>query len=423
MTARRLCLLSPLVLPPLLGCELTEVTVPSGEPTVIVQSVLNTTRPIQFVIVERALTGVQVPGHSGVLLPPAEPGLPVSGATVTMMHLDPSTCPGTTVPLSPRSDTSGMYTTASLCPLRAGDRVRLRVETPDGRIVTGTTRVPGAEAVSVLVGGDSAEFEFQELELHRERDTLRIAVEPILARALQIEVRREDQQDVRPEDREDEIAVFFFTDTLGVALAGNLINPFAGDSGETVFRAGRAYLLSVSVTDSNYYDFIRSRSDPFTGRGFINHLEGGVGVFGSVETRTYVLRVVADVDDPREGVYRLQGRAGGADIDVTLELYLDDLQPGVFSAFVRGDWIGGEVRRSADGLFGDPDRAAGNDDAFTAEFRTRARLGVMAVFVMRGVRSARGTPFDVSLVGTDIQGEVILTATLTATQISGPTGR
>ncbi len=205
--------------------------------------------------------------------------------------------------------------------------------------------------------------------------------------------------------------------------AGNLINPFAGDSGETVFRAGRAYLLSVSVTDSNYYDFIRSRSDPFTGRGFINHLEGGVGVFGSVETRTYVLRVVADVDDPREGVYRLQGRAGGADIDVTLELYLDDLQPGVFSAFVRGDWIGSEVRRSADGLFGDPDRAAGNDDAFTAEFRTRARLGVMAVFVMRGVRSARGTPFDVSLVGTDIQREVILTATLTATQISGPTGR
>jgi hypothetical protein len=46
------------------------------------------------------------------------------------------------------------------------------------------------------------------------------------------------------------------------------------------------------VTDTNYYDFVRSRSDPFTGRGFLNHLEGGIGVFGSVEAHTYYLRVI-----------------------------------------------------------------------------------------------------------------------------------
>ncbi len=47
-----------------------------------------------------------------------------------------------------------------------------------------------------------------------------------------------------------------------------------------------------------------------------------------------------------------------------------------------------------------------------------------ATFLVSGRRTyADAVPFDVSLVGTDIQGEVILTATLTATQISGPTGR
>jgi hypothetical protein len=89
------------------------------------------------------------------------------------------------------------------------------------------------------------------------------------------------------------VAVYLFTDTLGVALPGDLVNPFeGGDAGRPVFGVGREYSLTVAVTDTNYYDFVRSRSDPFTGRGFLNHLEGGIGVFGSVAAYRYVLRVV-----------------------------------------------------------------------------------------------------------------------------------
>jgi len=122
------------------------------------------------------------------------------------------------------------------------------------------------------------------LDLDRLRDTIRIGVDPIFARALQVEVRRRDDP--------DSLKVYLFTDTLGVALPGDLFNPFEGDSGRPVFEVGREYVLAVALADSNYYDFVRSRSDPFTGRGFLNHLDGGIGVFGSVATYRYYLRVV-----------------------------------------------------------------------------------------------------------------------------------
>lgn len=393
----------------LVACQLTEVTIPSGEPVVIVQAVLSRTRPTQFVIVEESLTG-SGRGPTGDVVPPAEPRLPITGASVQMTHLTSASCPLATVALDALADTSGLYTTDALCPLAPGDRLRLRVETPDGTVVTGETQIPGAESVSVRVGDDTARFEFQELVLDRERDTLRIGIEPILARAMQVEVRRADRQ--------DELALFLFTDTLGVALAGNLVNPFEGGSGETVFRAGRTYLLTVAVTDSNYFDFIRSRSDPFTGRGFINRLEGGTGVFGSVEARSWVLRVIAGVDDPREGTYRVQGRLEGVDIDLRLELFLDDLEPGGFSAFVEGAWIEGEVLRSADGTF---DVARGRDDDFVMHFTVPLSGSLPVEYGLSGTRATGGQTFEVTVTRV-IQGDVrTLPATLTARQTSGPT--
>ncbi len=396
------------LLPTLVACELTEITVPPGEPVVIVQAVLSRTRPTQFVIVEESLTG-SGRGPTGDVIPPAEPRIPITGARVQITHLTPANCALPTVQLDALADTSGLYTTASLCQLDPGDRLLLRVETPDGIVVTGETQIPGAESVSVRVGDDTARFEFQELVLDRERDTLRIGIEPILARAMQIEIRRADRQ--------DDLALFLFTDTLGVALAGNLVNPFEGDSGETVFRAGRTYLLTIAVTDSNYFDFIRSRSDPFTGRGFINRLEGGTGVFGSVEARSWVLRVVAGVDDPREGTYRVQGRVRGVDIDLQLELFLDDLEPGGFSAFVEGAWIEGDVRRSADGTF---DEARGQDDDFVMHFTVPLSRSLPVEYGWSGTRAPGGQPFDVTVTQV-IQGEVrTLASTLTARQTSGP---
>ena len=64
---------------------------------------------------------------------------------------------------------------------------------------------------------------------------------------------------------------------------------FRDDSG-LLIQAGA--FTAVLTVDSNYFDFVRSGSDPITGRGFLNHLEGGIGVFGSVAPYRYTLRVV-----------------------------------------------------------------------------------------------------------------------------------
>jgi hypothetical protein len=233
-------------------------------------------------VVERSLTGAVPTGEADDDVPPAEPRIPVAGAAVTLTNESrPENCDPST--LAPRAAGSGIYE-GSFCAVLPGERLRLLVVTPEGDSVTGTTTLPGARSVSVRLATDSATVEGQVLELDRERDTIRIGVDPILARAMQVEVRQREDP--------DEIAVYLFTDTLGVALPGDLYNPFEGDSGRPVFDVGVEYTLTVAVTDSNYYDFVRSRSDPFTGRGFLNRLEGGIGVFGSVAAYTYYLRVV-----------------------------------------------------------------------------------------------------------------------------------
>ncbi len=293
---RRLLLL---LTTPLLACELTEVTVPVGESRVVVQSVLSVGASRQIVVVERSLTGTPR-GSSEPAIPPNEPPLPVRGAIVILTHDGPSACASPVDTLRASNPESGVYATdttaigaASFCALEPGDRVRLRVEAPDGTVVTGTTLIPGARQVSVRLSADSATAVGDTLELDRQRDTLRIGVDAILARAMQVEARWRDSVPNLPLAIDPyHIAFYLFIDTLGIALPANLSNPFEGDNGEPVFEVGRTYTLTVAVTDSNYFDFARSASDPITGRGFINHLEGGIGVFGSVAPYRYTLRVV-----------------------------------------------------------------------------------------------------------------------------------
>ncbi|MEX0692557.1 MAG: hypothetical protein WD934_11600 [Gemmatimonadales bacterium] len=351
MRPRRWALLLSL---PLVGaCELTETTVPPGESVVVLQSIVSRTRGEQWVFLEYSLAGAVLGGPTGSLAPPQSPRLPITGAFVTVEHLGPGVCQGRRdtlleAPLvTPGALHSGIYRWNASCPLEPGHRLRVRGETPAGEVVTGTTTIPGANGYAIRVGTTQAAFPLDELGMNRLRDTLRIGVDPLLARAMQIEVRRAERQ--------EDVAIYVFTDSLGISFAGNLINPFESDGGETVFRAGRYYLLTVAVTDSNYYDFIRTRSDPITGRGFLNHLEGGVGVFGSVEAQSWLLAVRAPQSDPREGQYHIEGNARGAPVDLLLDVYVDELASDStsthFSAFVDGEFYLGTVRRSGDGVF------------------------------------------------------------------------
>jgi hypothetical protein len=78
-----------------------------------------------------------------------------------------------------------------------------------------------------------------------------------------------------------------------------------------VFLPGFRQTVSVAAVDTNYFDYYRSGSNPFTGTGIINRLAGGIGVFGAyVPLQTRSLQVTGEVDLPLEGRYVAPLRVG-----------------------------------------------------------------------------------------------------------------
>ena len=381
----------------LAACTLRDVvTAPLGAPVLVVESVLSAVGTQQLVLVQQSQTPDTTVG--------------VSGATVQLTDLDPRGCTTPTVQLAevpPRpGGPRGVYRTSSFCPLAPGDHVALRVVT-EGRVATGATLIPGLQSVTVRVGATTAGFAPESLSMDRTRDSLSVSVALTLARAVQLEA-------VRTTAGEDP-SVSVATDTTSVTLPGDLANP--GRDGRTVFHAGAYYGLTVAAMDTNYYDFVRSSTNPLTGRGFINHLTGAVGVFGSEAPITYVLRVTAPQLDPREGLYRLTGQVGGVIVDVTWDVYRDALVSGPtfdqgdgFFAFVDGQWVGGAVHTSANGSFG--------GTTWMGEmFGPTSTDAANPTQFLSGTRAAKGTPFRV-LVAATRSGPPV--DTLTAVQISGP---
>jgi len=393
------------------ACELTEVVVPEGEPRIVVQAILSRGSDRQFVYVEDARIG-QAVADSFYADAPRQPLL---GALVTLTYPVGTNCGPAVDTLPAATDRPGVYEAFGLCTSDPGDVVDLRVEAPDGRVVTGSTTIPGAKVVTVSAGSDTAAVG-TDYRFDRDHDTLRVNVEPTLARAMHVEVRRHDSFDRVYYAAQSPLVFFSVFDKLSLSLPGGIVNPFEQDSGEVVFRAGVMYDVTVAVTDTNYYDFSRSFSDPLTGRGFINHLEGGLGVFGAVEPHSYVVRAVGDVDDPREGVYSIAGQLNGQAVDVTMELYLDALTDGVFAAFIDGIWLGTAIHCTADGLFG----TVGNRNAFDLAFLLAGNQPDPQEWVLSGERIAGITGFQIVVRGTNVGPDPVEGA-LSAVQTSGPT--
>jgi hypothetical protein len=374
-----------LLLVVLAGCRLSDtLALLPGDPIVQVEAVLDPTRGVQTVLVQRSQSGVPTTG--------------IFGAAVTLTDLDPRGCATPAVQLVETS--SGVYQTTEACPLAPGDRVALHVSTGEGAIVTGITRIPGIRAITVRAGATSALFPPAQLVMDRTRDSVRVSVDLSLTHAIQIEA-------VRTTTGED-ATLRFVSDTPSAGIPGDLVDPF---DERTIFRAGCYYELTVAALDTNYFDFTRSITNPLTGRGFINHLSGGVGVFGSIAPATYELRVTAPQTDAREGVYRFTGEVAGSAVGVTWDVYRDALSATRIRAFVDGRWAGDSVRTSANGNF--------TGDLFRGTMFNSPAAGRPTVrYTLVGTRAAPGTPFPVTVRST-ATGSV---DTVTAVQISGPGG-
>ena len=395
------------------ACDLSDTVVPVGEPVVVVHGVIRPDLPEEFfgrqyIVVERSLTGLLNPSDAlpsdsdktHVYVPQEKsedgrfhradsltipyggyPSVPVEGASVWVENLDfpDDTCgtrvqfledPGT--PVKPGALGPGLYWGPQHCPtLRTGDHLELTVETSEGEVVTGVTRIPAMHGAYLLVPGDSVAFGTEQVTtFNRDRDTLEIGIEAEAGRLLQFEVRRWGDL--------TDFGTKIYVDTTAFRLPAHVVNTFVIGDEDDVFRAGRNYVVSVALTDQNYFDYSRSRNNSFTGRGFINRLTGGIGIFGSLVASSTHAKAVGDVDDPREGPYTLRGIFNETTIELDWDLYLalpnDSTE---FSAFVVGSWLFRDIDMSVDGYF------AGNE--FTGVIVDTLN-GVARADTLRGVR-------------------------------------
>ena len=294
------------------GCELQEIVVPLGRETVAVHAILtlDSSATTQYVVVERSVTGTaEIPDEDSLRGFPRPP-LPILGATVVVTRDD-------SVALRLRESTvPGVYALAPGAAagfLAPGREYRLQVDLPDGRLVRGRTRMPAFPVVTGMPA-DGASFD-------RDRDTLRL-------RWTGAEGTDQVYVQVRPRDLRRYLTLVLFTDSSGITLPGNLPLPVLSDTvPPSVWVAGTYQTLTVAAIDTNYFDYIRTANDPFTGGGFLNHLEGAIGVFGTVAPVNRTVAVRGRVDHPFEGRYALRALVGADSLVGEVELYVTRERP------------------------------------------------------------------------------------------------
>ena len=297
------------------ACQFDEKVVAVQAPQVVVHAVLDPGAPFQQVLVERTLTGA-VSVSDEQRFDPVDPinsggGIPIGDCQVSVSGPDgvfigeEALAPG-----KPFNYHTGRYVLhlptepfGSPVPLRTSGRYTLRVVTPEGSVVTGTTVLPYVFAVT---GTPTIPF-------NRDRDSLSLSWGSLAgARSYLLRV-------------ESPFGPFLlFTDSTHVTLKGDLRNYFAS-SLEHVFIPGFRQRVSVAAVDSNYFDYYRTRNDPFTGAGIINRLQGGIGLFGaavSVAGRT--LDVAQDTREPTlEGVWDVTEPDNAVVLVQALRLYVE----------------------------------------------------------------------------------------------------
>ena len=361
------------------ACEFDRTTVPQGVDGLVVHAVLNPTTLEQQVLVERTLTG-RVDVRDDGAYDPANPiatggGVPVENASVHLFSETGTSAralqKGVSVPGGPPRGT-GLYVFRNLRST-AGDAIeivpgrsyRLEVRDEQGRLVTGTTRVPKQATIEMRLP----------VPFNRDTDTLRLDWQPV-EHAKQYALRLETPFG----------PFFLFTDTAKVEIAGSLRN-FLTDNLGRAFVPGFDQELIVGAVDANFFDYYRSGSDPFTGSGLITSLQGGTGFFGAyVPILRRDLQVVATRKDPVEGRYLGRGPSGNAEV----QLWVAERE-GSLSA------LSGNITDS-NGRFGLVGTLVGNELS-VAVLRTMNRSDTLFVY--------RGTTGD-DAISLRIQGQTVV---------------
>jgi len=299
------------------ACEFDKAAVPATTPRLVIHAVLNPLVGEYRVLVEELATGqIELPDRAGTdSLDPivSGGGIPVRDAIVRIQG--PLTTATGVEDASVRSDGKGQGVyrflnrvppafpppapqCPSCLPVVRGQRYALTVEWR-GQTVRGFTTIPVPDRLVVR------DFGLQ--PFNRDRDSL-VLVFPTAQLTKRFALRATTPYG----------PFLLFSDRDSLRVQGALRNIFARDL-PYVFVPGFRQEISTAAVDTNYFDYYRSSNNPFTGTGLINHLDGAVGLFGSiVPLDVRRLDVSADQDEAIEGRYVAEN---GSE---TIELYLGD---------------------------------------------------------------------------------------------------
>jgi len=292
------------------GCRSDETPVGPGREQIVVHSVLDPGRFEQRVLLERLLTGragntARIPFDS---LDPiaSHGGVPLTEATVVIYGPSGDSVIAIERDVESGARGTGMYEFGNSVPdpafpgdpaleIAGGRTYRLRVTTADGRVLTASTTVPDAPSIpSAAVDAFNRDRQSLFLFWNATRNTARYLITASSPRG----------------------AFSIFVDSVEFLVSGRLKNTSL-ESQADVFVPGFTQDVTVAAVDANYHDYYRSENDPFTGRGLLVHVVGGLGVFGSlVKLRELRLRVTADIDHRLEGRYSRESGSGPSVIDL-----------------------------------------------------------------------------------------------------------
>ncbi|MEO8336055.1 MAG: DUF4249 family protein [bacterium] len=324
------------------GCTFDQQVVAVAPAQVVVHAVLDPNASIQEVLIERTLTGAVLVADN-VRYDPLDPinsggGVPVVGASVKIQGPD-GTFTGLERKYPDRAASYGkgryeVVAGVGSTPIRPGARYTLTIRATDGTVVTGSTVVPNAPAYAaaqIITPFD------------RDRDSVKLtwnAVKGARTYGLRVETPFSAFQ--------------LFSDSTKVTLPGNLRNFFASDL-QRVFIPGFQQVVTLYAVDTNYFDYYRSRNDPFTGSGIINRLDGGIGLFGAVVTiDVRTLEVTQQPKEPAlEGEYELaQAPSTPQRIVDIFRLYVETVGP---PTSLSGWYSRDRTRTPRDGIAGTRD--------------------------------------------------------------------
>jgi hypothetical protein len=363
------------------ACELGSTEIPQTTPSIVVHAVLNPEHRQQTILVEESLTGAQPVVDSGPYNP-FDPittgnGVPISGAIVTLT--DPT---GFAMQAVEEVGTGIYFVDLDAESTRAGRQIdiergaRYFLSVSHGaRTVSGSTVIPGAPT----------DPDVPRVPFNRDDDTLSVSISAgVQARAFWMRI-------------EAPVSSFsLFSVDRDVHITGDTRNFFT-ESLIRVFTPGFEQTLTVAAIDSNLYDYYRTGSDPFTGAGLINRLEGGIGVFGSmvVLERRLVDVTQNPTGDSIEGEYTRRGGPPGGFTNV--RIYLEAKGPSAeIGDQISGNYLRGPATSAARGAIYGTRKGTALDLEFLEPLSTNEGaagfLGMQRGDSLIGVFSPTGTP-------------------------------